>query len=304
MDHWIPIFKAGTHTSKSGNTRTWEVDEVAQIAKNYTQSPEGRAAITIGHPVNDAAPAFGWIDELKAENGVLYAKPGQLHEGLREAIAAGHYKRVSSGLVRRADGTWGLDHLAVLGAARPAVAGLGELRFSASAEIVEFGVVTQVSLLHLPDPSDLPDLHDLSAALTGIPSSPRSFSLTPEHAMTEQEMQQRIQTLEAENARLLLSARTADFSAWIGSESVSTRVVPAQRERVLRIMAALDGCEQYEFSQDSQTVKATPLDEFRDFLQALPEQYTQGEIATHSSGASAVDSDIEYEEGLAIAKSL
>lgn len=298
MDNWLAIFRPGTHIAKSGKKRTWTEAEVAQIADNYSQTEE-RAAITIGHPENDATPAFGWIDGLKVENGVLYAKPGQVHEGLKEAIKAGHYTRLSSGLRRKVDGTWELDHLAVLGAVKPAVTGLGELQFSADVEEYDAGLADKQT--------DVPEwimsrIERLEERLTN--NSPSNFS-TSESTMTEQEMQQRIQQLEAENAQLKTETRSAEFSAFVASEAVKTRVVPAQRDRVLRIMSALDGQEQYEFSQDNKTIKATALEEFQAFLKELPEQYTKGETATHSKGATATGSqDLEYQEGLAIAKAL
>jgi hypothetical protein len=63
LQDWFEVFKVGSHTDSSGNTKTWTEEELKQIADTYNKQSEHEAPIVVGHPKTDS-PAFAWVDGL------------------------------------------------------------------------------------------------------------------------------------------------------------------------------------------------------------------------------------------------
>lgn len=135
MAHEIEVFRAGTHTSSEGHTRTWTEEDLERIAETYNNQSDHEAPVVLGHP-RDNAPAYGWVESLSVKKGVLLAKLTSLTEEFMEWVKAGRYKKRSIALY--ADGL--LRHVGFLGAMPPAVKGLKDVAFSdGDAEEYEFG---------------------------------------------------------------------------------------------------------------------------------------------------------------------
>ena len=117
---WIEIARAGTFTDSAGRPQTFTDSDLAAIANAYDPAKRD-CPLVFGHPKTDAAPAFGWAEKLKAEGGRLLAQFGQVPEAVKKIVAAGHYRHVSMSLMpdRKT-----LRHVALLGAAQPAIDGL------------------------------------------------------------------------------------------------------------------------------------------------------------------------------------
>ena len=117
---WIEIARAGTFTDSAGRPQTFTDSDLDAIANAYDPAKRD-CPLVFGHPKTDAAPAFGWAEKLKAEGGKLLAKFGQVPEAVKKIVAAGHYRHVSMSLMpdRKT-----LRHVALLGAAQPAIDGL------------------------------------------------------------------------------------------------------------------------------------------------------------------------------------
>ena len=129
LDGWIDVLRAGEFTDSSGTDVSFSAADLAAIAEDYTTSDP--APITIGHPESDDAPAWGWVETLRAVGDRLQAKLGRLDENFRAACEAGRYAPRSVSISRPTEGRgWTLWHLAFLGAAAPAVDGLVPSRFS------------------------------------------------------------------------------------------------------------------------------------------------------------------------------
>ncbi|MEN8721862.1 MAG: hypothetical protein ABF335_03135 [Alphaproteobacteria bacterium] len=136
--HRIQIFRAGTHRSMTGEAMPFSAADVAELAATYDPALH-EAPLIIGHPVKGttAMPAYGWIKGLEAEGDTLFAAVDQVPDEMREAVNNGHYKKVSSGLLRPdspanpTPGKWHLEHVALLGATPPAIKGLEPFQFSA-----------------------------------------------------------------------------------------------------------------------------------------------------------------------------
>jgi hypothetical protein len=78
----------------------------------------------LGHPENDA-PAFGWVEGLKREGNVLFAKLKQVSPQLDQLVESGAFKKRSIMLYRDPPM---LRHLGFLGAMPPEVKGLADLK--------------------------------------------------------------------------------------------------------------------------------------------------------------------------------
>lgn len=138
------IFRAGTRTDNNGNTVTITADDVAAIASHYDKTKH-EAPIVVGHPTTNA-PAFGWVEKLTAENGVLFANFAEVDDDFAELVRKGRYKKVSASFYPPKHASnpepsyFYLRHVGFLGAHPPAVKGLAAINFADDEDgIVSFG---------------------------------------------------------------------------------------------------------------------------------------------------------------------
>lgn len=140
-EKWIEIARTGTFTDSAGRPQTFTPGDLDAIARSY--DPQKRdAPLVFGHPQSDAAPAFGWAEKLKSEDGKLFASFAEVPETVRDLVARGHYRHVSMSLM---PDRVTLRHVALLGAAQPAIDGLRAVEFKddGNAITVDFTVQTQ-----------------------------------------------------------------------------------------------------------------------------------------------------------------
>ena len=139
--NWIEIARTGTFLDSLGRPRTFTERNLDAIARSYDPAKRD-APLTFGHPQTDKAPAYGWVEKLKSEGGRLYANFSQVPEQVRDLVAKGHYRHVSMSLMP--DGVT-LRHVALLGAAQPAIDGLKAVEFAdgEDAITVDFAVRKQ-----------------------------------------------------------------------------------------------------------------------------------------------------------------
>ena len=130
----IHIFKTGTHTDSHGQTLTFSEADLAMAVSAYNPDIH-QAPIVVGHPKTDA-PAYGWVQNLSANNGNLYATPEQVNTEFSEQVKAGSYKKVSASFYppnspnNPVKGVYYLRHVGFLGAEPPAIKGLSPVEFS------------------------------------------------------------------------------------------------------------------------------------------------------------------------------
>lgn len=140
-EKWIEIARTGTFTDSAGRPQTFMARDLDAIARSY--DPVKRdAPLCFGHPQTDKAPAYGWVKKLKSEGGKLYANFSQVPEQVRALVDAGHYRHVSMSLM---PDRVSLRHVALLGAAQPAIDGLAAVEFAdgGDAITVDFTATTQ-----------------------------------------------------------------------------------------------------------------------------------------------------------------
>lgn len=122
----IEVFRTGTHTDSSGNTRTWTEQDLDMIVKKYDPSNH-EAPVVIGHPEHNA-PAYGWVESLERKGRSLWAKIKPTVNEFVDWVKRGLYKKVSIALYPDLS----LRHIGFLGAMPPAVKGLQPPQFSDS----------------------------------------------------------------------------------------------------------------------------------------------------------------------------
>lgn len=135
-EKWIEIARTGTFTDSAGRPQTFTEGDLDAIARAY--DPNRRdAPLVFGHPKSDAAPAFGWAEKLKCEGGKLFATFAHVPGEVKELVAKRHYRHVSMSLM---PDRVTLRHVALLGAAQPAIDGLAavELNNGGDAITVDF----------------------------------------------------------------------------------------------------------------------------------------------------------------------
>lgn len=151
----VEIFKVGRHQAMNGQTLNYLDSHLLEIAEGYDAAAHP-APIVIGHPQTDA-PAYGWVSDLRVENGKLIADFGDLEPQFCELVKAKRYRKISASFWmpdapnNPNPNKWALKHVGFLGAAAPAVAGLKDAEFSAEDSFtVAFGD---------DDIADLPAVH-------------------------------------------------------------------------------------------------------------------------------------------------
>lgn len=130
----IEVFRTGSFTDMAGGEHSVTEGTLRDIAAAYDRDL-APAPVVIGHPQTDA-PAYGWVENLHVQGGVLKATLEDTATAFADMVKAGHYKRVSISLfppksaANPKPGTFYLKHVGFLGAAAPAVPGLKPVHFA------------------------------------------------------------------------------------------------------------------------------------------------------------------------------
>lgn len=124
LSQWICIARTGTFNDSDGNPHTFTRSDLEQIAGSYDPK-QSEAPLVFGHP-KDTAPAYGWVRALKVEGERLLAQFAHVAGEVRECVAKQRYKYVSMSLAKDKRR---LLHVGLLGAAAPAIDGLGAVAF-------------------------------------------------------------------------------------------------------------------------------------------------------------------------------
>lgn len=119
---FFEVFRAGTYPQGD-----FSEDDVEALAKNY--NPKFcEAPITLDH--EQRGPAYGWVKELKAEDGKLKASFRDISPELKDLVQSGKYKKISVEIYKNLEGIGPyLKSITFLGAAIPQVKGMEPVEF-------------------------------------------------------------------------------------------------------------------------------------------------------------------------------
>ncbi|MBI1353267.1 MAG: hypothetical protein GC160_02895 [Acidobacteria bacterium] len=283
LDGWIEVFRAGDYGAKG----EWTADDVARIAASYDRSYH-ESPLVLGHPKTDA-PAYGWVDQLKAEGGTLLAKLRDVPAELGEAVRAGRWRKRSVALYRDLDGKGPyLRHLGLLGAEPPAVKGLqpafgeagdaafleieqearktmdlSEVRRAMSEALTEFG-----ERLGLKKPEATAEA--VKAAVAEQAAAIRA-ELETGFSEREKEMQKSIDELKAANEKISRSGAENELLQFVEKAANEGRLTPAALPAAKALAALLAGhSTTVEFGEGDAKKSVTAGALFGELLAKLP----------------------------------
>lgn len=123
---WFEIYK------RSGDEfgEKLSQEDMQEIVDNY-DAEYREAPLVIGHPKTDD-PAYGWVKKLMIKKDSLLALIEKIPDKLVKAINEGMFKKISISWVTIKNKGLYLWHVGLLGAEKPAVAGLAPVQLSAS----------------------------------------------------------------------------------------------------------------------------------------------------------------------------
>lgn len=138
----IHFFRAGRHTTNSGQEIAFSQTDLDAIAREYDPVVH-EAPLVVGHPSMDA-PAYGWVKSVIAREDGLYAEAGDVQPAFADMVRSGAYRKVSGSFYppnaknNPRPGSYYLRHIGFLGAAAPAIKGLRPVSFGDDMEALDF----------------------------------------------------------------------------------------------------------------------------------------------------------------------
>lgn len=313
MTNWIEVLRTGEHTASSGRKVSITPETLTALVANYDPA-YFEAPLVVGHP-KDNAPAYGWVESLKAEGGRLFAKFKQVHDGFREAVRSGAFKNRSVAFYNDLDGRGPyLRHVGFLGAAPPAVKGLEPLPAFSAAEFAEFdfsdcsdneeGEMDEgkmktmfetfqekmtAAIAKLTPARPAGEGGATAAAIAAAVAQAKAEMTT---AFSEQVTALRtdLKATKDELAAARSDGHSAEVAAFVEKQRREGKWAPAwDGAGIPELMESLEGMESIELSEGSgdaaKTVKKTPLAVFQQFMEGLPKIIEFGELTASKPGA-------------------
>lgn len=300
---FFEVFKAGTYPQG-----TFTQEEVDALAQNY--DPQFcEAPVTLDH--EQKGPAYGWVSELKAENGKLKASFKDLSSELKEFVKSGKYKKISVEIYRNLDGKQPyLKAVSFLGASIPQVKGMTPVEFKegeADTFIFETAGETDIK----PQENGNTTIIKSDSA-----DNEETFKKLAEAKETISKMQEQIAQMNVSIAKLennasayqeaqaeLLKLRNEitqnKFEQFLNQKVNEGHLTPSQKDLSLKILMSLENVKQFS-EQDSQ------VDAFKDLINSLPKQIEFQEVVKKDKVSDAAEEAEKFanadEESLEIFK--
>lgn len=288
MNDWIPIFKTGTHTDSNGVEKTWTDSDLDRIVSQYDPK-QHEAPVVIGHP-SDNSPAWGWVESLKRDGNILYAKLKNLVPEFVDMVRKGLFKKRSISLYPDLS----LRHIGFLGAMPPAVKGLPDVAFKAGEKFIEheFNVFNNFSKQEAKKMKwfewmkkkaqdegvmleDMPGLQDVKTKDSEFAELQKKF----EEEKTQ--LNKEIELLRKEKTQRM----KADIHTFCESLCKTGQLTPAIVKQGMGLECFLEKIanihESVEFSENGEKKTQTLLDYAKSFLSGLKKQIEFEEIASN-----------------------
>ena len=261
---WFEVFKIGKHVDSSGREHSYTNADLDNIAKKYNEQRAEKkhdAPITIGHP-KDNKPAYGWVKELKRVGSNLFAYLDGVIPEFEEMFTKGMFKKKSISLYP--DGL--LRHIAFLGAVPPAVKGLSDVPFSESDNLTTFDFDEVPISLNGKELVMNQEMIELQKSLEYAKREAESLKEYKENSekleVRLKEANDKIIQKESELIEHSKKIKELEISSYLEAKIDEGILVPAQRDRAIRILEKLD-------AEESKLMK--------EFIESLPIQIRLGE---------------------------
>ena len=293
---YFEVFKAGDYSQGKFTKK-----KIAENPSNY--DPKFcEAPITIDH--QQSGPAYGWVQDVKAENDKLKVCFKDVPEEFEQEVNAGKYKKVAVELYRNLEGNGEyLNEVSFLGAAIPQVKGLEAIKFmEAESDTYEF------ESDDTEDDADKFSQEDIDALKKQIDALEDQVAKFKQKDETRQQKLETIKSLkdkinaltsevasfkekaegkdkiEQELNEIKTSLKNKEFNEFIDAQITKGILVPANKDIVLSVLQELDNVK--KFGEDSPVI-----DGFKSFIESLPNQITYQELATKEKQADATSTE-------------
>ena len=330
---WVEVFRAGTQTDSAGNTKTWTEEDLQTIASKYNNQSAHEAPLVVGHP-KDNAPAFGWVEKLKAAGNTLLASFKQVMPEFVDAVKEGRYKKRSISLYN--DMT--LRHIGFLGAVPPAVKGLADIKFNADDDFVtvEFnednngneykdnnkkGETKMTKELQEQLDKANADIKTFNETVAKLEedakakdakiaeyeeAAKKAEDKKPEEAPKKSEFEEaaekRMLEMEAKLAASEKKNRIAEYKEFVKDLHSQGKMVSECQDTIIDLMEALHDKGEFEFAEEGETKKADILTKFKEYLEKQPTIVNMNEVNTDAAKKNAKKSANDQINELAEAK--
>jgi uncharacterized protein YdaT len=334
---WVEVFRAGEQTDSAGNTKTWTEEDLQKIESKYNSQSAHEAPLVVGHP-KDNAPAFGWVEKLKANGATLLAKFKQVMPAFSDAVKEGRYKKRSISLYN--DMT--LRHIGFLGAVPPAVKGLADIKFNedddfvtvefnedesgnykddnkekgetkmtkelqeqldkANADVKSYGEkITELEKTSKEQADKIAEYEE--AAKKAAEKKPEEKKPeAPKKTEFEEAAEKRIQEVESKLAASEKKNRIAEYKEFVKDLHSQGKMVTECQDTIIDLMEALHDKGEYEFAENGETKKADILETLKSYLEKQPAIVEMGETNTDAAKKNAKKSAGDQLNELAEAK--
>ena len=135
---WIDGTPVGEHTDSDGDLVKIDTAFLEAVVRNFEKTKSVHSVplvpMVIDHPELNG-PAFGWVDELRVNNGCLERKFSDVNSQFEDAVKAKAFRKRSDAFyLNPKDAPLGLvpalRHVGFLGAKIPAIKGIADIQFS------------------------------------------------------------------------------------------------------------------------------------------------------------------------------
>ena len=285
---FFEVFKAGNYPQ--GKFTKAEVEE---LAKNYDPS-FCEAPITLDH--EQKGPAYGWVENLKEDGGVLKATFKDLSDDLKEFVNQGKYKKISIEIYRELEGKKPyLKAVSFLGASIPQVKGMQAVEFK------EGKSDTYIFEAEIQDSEEDEDTEVLKATIDDLTKQVADFKEKAKKNTEIKDLKSQVKDLSIQLARFKDDAagkdelakelkdikdnlRTKDFNEFIDKQIESGTLTPAQKDAVFSILCDLDNVKKFDDASNS-------IEDFKTLITAMPKQIEFSEVATKKKSTTKVDEE-------------
>jgi hypothetical protein len=312
---FFEIFKAGTYPQGK-----FTKEQIEEIAKNYDPS-FCEAPITLDH--EQSGPAFGWVESVKSDKGVLKATFKDVTEDLKTFVSDGKYRKISVEIYRELEGKKPyLKAVSFLGASIPQVKGMESVQFKeGESDIYTFEVVSESAK---PDKKDEEkEILDLKNQVNDLEEKINTFKEKETSNETIKGLKTKIETLtneldsfkekasdkdgiQKELDYLKNKIRDNEFDNFVEKQLEKGILIPANKDVVLKIFKELDNVKKFDSTSNA-------VEDFKTFVASLPKQIEFNEVATkkkattptadHDEFADASEESLEiFNEATALAQ--
>lgn len=298
---YFEVFKAGNYPQGA-----FSKEEVQELANNYDPS-FCEAPITLDH--EQKGPAYGWVDRLKEENGVLKASFKNLSDDLKDFVSKGKYKKISVEIYRELEGKKPyLKAVSFLGASIPQVKGMKAVEFK------EGESETYIFEAQVEDTASDEDIESLKTQVADLEKQVAEYKEQSKKNETIKSLKSQVADLTVQLAKfkdeaagkdelarelkeMKDSLRDKDFNEFIDKQIDAGILTPANKDAVFSILQDLDNVKKFDESSNS-------IEQFKSFISALPKQVEFDEVAKKQT--KKTDAEVKYadadEESLEIYK--